>query len=82
MATDDLKIQLRLPRDLHAQLVASAEQHHRSLNGEIVAAIEFGRRAEAEVDAQVAALMPVLGPRVAEAIRAQNAAERARRKAR
>jgi hypothetical protein len=48
MPADDLKIQLRLPRDLHEQLVADAARHVRSLNGEIVAAIRRGHGSDDE----------------------------------
>lgn len=80
-AADSLPVQVRLPRALHEELVAAAERHYRSLNGEIVAMIMLGQRVEAEMDAEVERQMPVLGPRVAQAIRDQNAAARERRTA-
>jgi predicted HicB family RNase H-like nuclease len=43
-ASDRVSIQLRLPRDLHARLVALAALDQRSLNGEIVAALRHWSR--------------------------------------
>ncbi len=37
--TDEVKLTVRFPRAVHAALVETARQHHRSLNGEILTAI-------------------------------------------
>ncbi|WP_432193333.1 toxin-antitoxin system HicB family antitoxin [Streptomyces sp. bgisy027] len=49
--TDEVRITLRLPADLHAWLVAEATSARRSLNSEIVYRLDGERSADASDDA-------------------------------
>ncbi|MFC7265899.1 Arc family DNA-binding protein [Streptomyces lutosisoli] len=49
--TDEVRITLRLPADLHAWLVTQAKSARRSLNSEIVYRLE-GERTTVETDSE------------------------------
>lgn len=64
--TDFIKTALRLPRDLHARIQASAEAHGASLNTEIiqllqkaleVPTVEIGEKSQEEIAERVEARM-------------------------
>lgn len=55
-AADAIKLQVRLPRDLHEQLQILAEEEQRSLNGQIVYLLrQAAAQAQAEQAVKIAA---------------------------
>lgn len=74
--TNNIKLQLRLPDDLHEKLRRSASRHDRSLNGQILTFLRMsvvedersaGRRAREEVVAPVVATESASTPTPADA---------------
>ena len=54
---------LRLPDELHEQLRATAQRNHRSLNGEILCALDAYLREQASASAAEAASLATRPPR-------------------
>jgi len=65
MTTEDAHFRLRLPEDLHAQLIEVAEKNQRSINAEIVARLKASLRWEAHDPDEMARYIDDLDRRMA-----------------